>query len=123
MANPNSPGEKTSELANQKKTQAEIWIMFAMTVIGCIATALLETGQIIDNGWVTMLTLVATAAAGITGKTMLANKYTDRRTALKVAKVYAENPPQSTYSLASGSHPSLTPPPIVKSGEGASTLG
>lgn len=121
MANPDTPGSRTSELANQKKTQAEIWVIFAATILGVVASALLETGQIIDNGWVMMLTLVAAAAAAITGKTSMANRYTTQRTGLKAEKVRAANPLLTSVPFPSGSTFSDTTPPPVQSGRGKST--
>jgi hypothetical protein len=93
MANePNDPtrtGKETSELEMNAKTQAEIWVVFAITILGGIATALLDTGQIPGGPWTVILTLVAGAAATITGKVAATRNYTTRRTQLKMQQIAA----------------------------------
>jgi len=86
MANPDTPGNQTSE--HQALKQAQVWIRFAAGVVVAVASGLLATGAVPpESAWASLLTILVAVGGAIAGEVVAARNYTEARTALKVAKV------------------------------------
>lgn len=91
--NPESPGSGTSENKGVESTKK--WIRIAAGLVVAVATALLGAGVIpADSAWIAVLTMLVSVGGAIGGEASVTNRYTHARTALKLAKLDSENPPQ-----------------------------
>lgn len=117
MANPDTAGKDTTEYQIAK------WVVIiggiVMPIIASVTGYIASQPNPSEAGLIA-LGMIGAALSGVIG--WASKIYTEGRSALKIAKVHAANPPGSIPFPSGLPSWDSTPPPVV-SGEGKSTSG